>query len=382
MKTLAFAINTLIFFYYNLAFVVEAQESKDKSFNVRAAYLGANVGNFSGGIKTGFAYLGMANVCLSFDVENAGLWKGGQFYLNAVNTHGTSPTGELIGDMQVAFNMDAENHTYVQEIWFKQAIQKVEITIGLQDLNVEFANSTCGALFLNSSFGILPVISNNFAAPLFPLTTLGLTTKWNINNKTTWINAVYDGAPTDFDYNPYNVRWQFVSMDGILAISEIQRHIKLMDLSGIYKIGLYAHSHIAGRLFDSSLPDSLNNDLIGLYAYVDQILWEQNNRQFAAFTQIGYSPSQESNNDFYLGLGINFTGLLSKKGNDVLGLGVAHEHFKNRPTSETAIELFYHYEVSKNIAIKPGFQYIIHPAGTEMQLNNSLVGSLWFCIHI
>ncbi len=323
-----------------------------------ASYIGDNINNLSGGIKTGSCYLGMANLRLDFDFEKARLWKGGQFYINAANTHGGTPSSDLLGDMQVVSNIEAGDHTYIQEFWFKQAIGKLEFILGLQDLNIEFANSEHGALFLNSSFGVLPIISNNFAAPIFPLTTLGLTTKWNISENSSWINALYDGSPSDFDYNPYNVKWQFISGDGLLAISEYQYNTAIKDRAGTYKIGVFSHSHIIEQNLNRNFPDSLNHNLFGIYAHADQILWEQNMRSFGLFSQLGYSPTEASTIDFYLGLGLNYAGLFSKKGKDVLGLAIAHEQFKKIICSETTIELTYQYQISKNLFIQPDIQYI------------------------
>ncbi len=202
-------------------------EDKNKPVSVDISYVADNVNNVSGGIKTGASYLGMVNLFLGFDTKNASLWNGGNLYINAANTHGAEPSQQLIGDVQVLSNIEAGNHTYLQELWFKQQLNKLVFTLGLQDLNVEFANSEYAQLYLNSSFGILPVISNNFNASIFPLTTMGLTFDWNFSEKTKWINAFYDGSPTNFDYNPYNLKWQFNSGDGLLIISEIQKFIKI-----------------------------------------------------------------------------------------------------------------------------------------------------------
>lgn len=57
--------------------------SKEKSaFTVGAAYVGNAVSNFSGGIKTGTDYLGMATIRVGFNTSQAGWWKGGQFHLH------------------------------------------------------------------------------------------------------------------------------------------------------------------------------------------------------------------------------------------------------------------------------------------------------------
>jgi porin len=377
-----FALLSGIISFYLSPVQAQVEIDNQEPVVLKLSYVGDNVNNLSGGIKSGSCFLGMANIRLAFDFEKAGLWKGGQFYISLSNTHGSSPSSNLLGDMQIASNIDAGNHTYLQELWFRQSFGRVEFTLGLQDLNLEFANSEHGSLFLNSSFGILPTISNNISAPIFPLTTLGFTVKWDISEKVSWINAVYDGSPTDFDYNPYNVIWQFNTGDGLLAISEFQVRTGHKELSGTFKAGFYSHNHLLEESFFEKLPDSLNNHLFGIYTNADQKIWIQNNKSIGLFAQLGYSPSDACTNDFYFGLGVNYTGLFSKKGSDVLGLAIAHECFRARSYSETIIELTWKYQLTRKISIQPDLQYIINPAGTGRPLNNSLAGNFRLGINI
>ncbi|HEX3009230.1 MAG TPA: carbohydrate porin, partial [Bacteroidales bacterium] len=93
-----------------------------KPLNFEASYIGESFNNLSGGIKRGSTYEGMANLRISFDTDKARLWKGGQFYIHAANTHGGTPSCDLVGDFQVASNIEAGNHTYIQEFWFKQTV--------------------------------------------------------------------------------------------------------------------------------------------------------------------------------------------------------------------------------------------------------------------
>ena len=355
----------------------EAPEN-ESALSFDASYIGDNVINMSGGIKTGYNYLGMANLRLTFNTEKAGLWKGAMFYINAANTHGGTPSANLIGDNQVISNIEAGNHTFLQEVIFQQTIGKVDISAGLQDLNVQFANTESGSVYLNSSFGILPVISANTSAPIFPLTSFGLTVKWNISKSTSWINAIHDGSPTDFSSNPYNLHWHIHSGDGILAISEIQHNSDLFGLPGIYKLGLFTLYHIVENTFIKPVPDSINNPVNGIYTHSDQLLWQRGERSLSFFSQLGYSPSKGSINNYYLGLGLNLTGALNPEGRDILGLAMAHEHFTNGLNSETAIELTYRYQITDCLYIQPDLQYIISPAGTGIILENCLAGSIRF----
>lgn len=359
-------------FFASIAMPQNTSPESKKILTFGASYIGDNVINFSGGINTGYAYLGLANLEISLDFENAGLWKGGLLYVHAANTHGSTPSADMLGDIQVASNIEAGNHTYLQEFWFMQTLGQIELTAGLQDLNVQFANTDHGALFLNSSFGILPVISGNIPAPIFPLTSLGITTKWNISDNIAWLNAVYDGYPTDFKDNPHNIRWRFESGDGILAISEIQHHITIRELPGTYKLGIYSHNHIIENNLKKDLADSLNYTITGMYVHADQKISDRNGRSIGAFLQAGYSPSEKSMNKAYLGFGINASGFLSKSKNDVLGLAVAHGSLNENTGCETTFELTWQKQINNNISIQPDIQYIIQPSGKISNLSNCL----------
>lgn len=343
-----------------------------------ASYTGDNAINIAGGIKQGATYMGMANARLTFDFDNRTFWKGGKVHFHAVNIHSTRSLSELVGDSQVTSNIDAGNHTYIQEMWVKQSFGNFELTAGLQDLNIEFANTASGALYLNSSFGVLPTISANMCAPIFPLTTLGFTVKYNLGKNLNWISAIYDGCPVDFSDNPYNIKWKFNRLDGLLTISEIQYNATINQMRGTYKIGLFSSDQWISKDSDFNLPDSLSRDIHGFYIHTDQTIWKSDTRQLDFFSQLGYSPAKKSTTDFYCGIGFNFNGLFNKNGDDVIGLAVAHEKFNNSIINETVIELTYKYSLTENIFIQPDMQYIINPSGTGETLPNAIVGSLRF----
>lgn len=154
-------------------------------FGFEASYIGDVVNNFSGGIKKGGSYLGMANIKLSFETEKARWWKGGKFFIHGANTHGGEPSRDFIGDFQGVSNIEAGNLTYLHELWYKQTIGKFIFTLGLQDLNAEFMTSEYAGHFINSSFGVHSTIADNVPTPIFPLTAFGLQFQYQISDKIT-----------------------------------------------------------------------------------------------------------------------------------------------------------------------------------------------------
>jgi porin len=347
----------------------------EDGFTFQASYIGDNVNNLAGGVRRGSCYLGLANFRINFNTKDAGLWNGGEFYINAANTHGASPSSELIGDLQVSSNIEAGNHTFLQELWYKQTLGKTELTIGLQDLNAQFANTENGSLFLNSSFGILPTISGNIPAPVYPLTSFGFSVKWMVSEKITWSDAVYDGCPSDFDHNPYNLNWQFNSGDGILINSEIQYLTNLRDLPGTYKLGIYNHNHLFKKGKSQDIDSACTNNM-GVYAIADQIIWKREKSSLGSFLQIGCGPVRLNKNYFYMGTGINYHLHSNKKRDDILGAAIALAWLNGNIDNETTLELTYKRQITKHIFLQPDIQYIINPAGLDTILGNSVAGTL------
>lgn len=363
-----------VFLFFSPFFLMARTDGKDKEspFNTEASYLGDIVTNFNGGIKKGTTYLGLLNLKAGFNTEKAGWWKGGNLFINIANSHGGRPSEKLVGDFQGVSNIEAGNLTFLYEFWYKQTIGRFDLLIGLQDLNANFSTNETGALFTNSSFGIQSSIADNIPTPIFPLTALGSIVQWNISGSFLWQAAIFDGTPDDFESNPYNINWKLSRQQGFLAVTEFQ--VKKSLLAGkttCYKVGLYYHQH------NDTIDKQQQNG--GLYFVGDQ----QISDRISLFSQVGLSPKGLNKHNHYYSFGINYTGLSMARQNDQLGVAVAYAGFDDSHIgNETAIELTYKFQLNKNIYFRPDMQYIIHPAGTSMKLENALVGSIRFGLNI
>lgn len=317
-------------------------------FIFEGSYTGDTYYNMSGGLKTGGGFMGMASIAVEFDAGAAGLWDGGTFRAAGMSIHGKSLTENYLGDIQVASNIDAGEHTCLHELWFRQQAGPVTVTLGLQDLNSEFMVSGGGGEFVNSSFGTPSVIALGVPVPIFPLTGLGVTAKWDISVRWSVQGALFDGLQTDFERNPHNIRWTLGRGDGMLAMGEIH-------LDGRYKFGAYYHS---------------TDDNYGFHLSADQPLGER----VGLFGQAVFSPKNKNENNCYIGLGANFAGVFSRR-RDSAGVAIAHAGLHRAlHKHETAIELYYKYNFSDNIALQPDIQYILNPSGGEERLTDALAG--------
>ena len=337
-----------------------------------ASYAGDVVRNFSGGIKRGTSYLGLANFKLSFITENAGLWKGGTFFINAANTHGGDPSADLIGDFHTVSNIEADDLTYIHELWFRQIFKNFEVIAGLQDLNTEFVSSEYGSMFINSTFGTPSTIADNVPSPIFPLTAVGISLKWNVSLKHSIKAAVFDGLPTDFEHNPYNLNWDLGKDEGFLAVTEYQ----YSGQSGSYRAGIYYHS----QLIETG-EDKKHYYNHGFYIIADQMVIKNPGREggIGVFGQVAFSPKAFNTHNFYTGMGLSWQGPFSKRVGDKLGIAFTYAGFNDLSRkSESVVEVSYKAQITENIYIQPDLQYVINPEGTDQNLRNAMVGFVRF----
>lgn len=340
--------------------------SQEKSLEFDAEYIGDFLYNV-GGLKNGGGYLGYARMGMAAD-----LWKDASLYVGGGTTHGIVPTEMFIGDFQVANNIEAGNHAFMEYLSLQQSFGKFSIKVGLQDMNENFANLDAAGEYINSSFGIHPVFSTNLSVAIFPLTGLGAEFHYEINDNWHVQAAVYDGEIPSFeDDNLYNLNWRLSKDEGALFIGEGH----YVRDNGTYKFGAFYHT--AAKYY-------------GFYANAEQEVWNNGTRSLKPFAQIGYasniSVSQHLNisapqNYFHLAAGLNLEGVFSEESLDMAGLAFTSAFLSDKKT-ETAVELFYQYQITDNFIVKPDVQYIINPAGLDIPIDNALVGTLRFMISL
>ncbi len=349
-----------------------ANAQNDALFTFEASYIGDNFYNYNGGMKTGYTYLGIADLNLGFNTENADLWNGGEFLIHVSNTHGGEPTGDFVGDFQGVSNIEAGNHTFLYELWYKHQMKNLGLIVGLQDLNAEFAVSDYAGLFLNGSFGIPSVIGDNTAAPIFPVTGLGVTFIYSINDRFTLKTSLYDGYINDFDSNTSNLRWKLCKEEGFTSYSEFQ--VAASPLNN--RDGIYSFGYFIDQIINDNTSGAEKESGQGCYFVADQELIKSDNRILGAFAQVSYSPPKDGNNYLYLGYGLVYRGLFNKADNEI-GIAVASASI-DEGGYESSIEFTCKCAISDAVFVQPGFQYVSNPGGETSGLDNAMLGIVRF----
>ena len=353
---------------------------KGKAFTFEAAYTGDFLYNMAGGNKQGFAYLGNVDLIVSFDTENANLWKGGTLFAYGLNNHGTS-ISELVGDIQGVDNIETGAKTKLYQLWYNQKFGNWDFTIGQHDLNSEFANTESAGHFINSSFGIQPDISANVPVSIFPLATMGFISRWKANDNFTLMLGVYAGEPQNKDQS-YFLNLDITKSEGAVSIFETQYRFNRKNRPfGTIKAGMWNHS-----VSSSSHAASTN---YGFYLISDfKLFYEDNNSEqgLSIFSQLGYVPKDVNLVHAYASLGIIYQGLIPNRDNDVIGFAANNLVFNKDLDYEDKIvsfknegilELFYKVDLGSHLMLQPDLQYVINPTLSNGG-NNAFLASLRF----
>ncbi len=329
--------------------------------------------NAVGGLDRGGAYLGNIDLTFLLETQNLGLWKGGRFFVYLLNNHGNS-LSTLMGDLQVANNIEAESHSRLYEFWYEHQLNpQLSVLLGQHNLNSVFAVSDAGSFFVNSSFGIQPDISENVPTSIFPVATLAAVLSWKIKPNLVLYSAIYDGDPGSESENPNSINWRLNRSEGVMNIHELQYHSQKDSLTQTtYKLGFWNHSQ------DIETKSAYKSRSQGIYFIADKVFSRESDlsQGLNGFVQAGYSLTSLNPVSAYLGGGFVYQGIFPKRDDDVVGLAVAHSFFSNlwrTVKNETAIELTYHFNSSRAFSIKPNVQYIIQPA-VQNNIPNALMG--------
>ena len=365
-----------------------AQETEDSAISFETSVTGDFVRIFSGGAhrQPDFQYMGLEDAVLILNTEKCGLWKGGIFLFHGQNIHGATPSATYTQDYQVFSNIEAGEHTGLYEFYFRQSLGALTLMIGQSDMNSEFCVSQYASLFINSSFGIIPSISLNVPAGIFPIGAQGFYLEYATGENTSFKSAVYDGDPGDIITNIHNLDFEHHKGEGFLYIGEYT-FSNFDERGNDYKIGMYYHSAEFKSYADTTQHIKGN---YGIYGIVDKRILEPDgefDNGLNAFLQFGFAPANRNLVSSYLGLGLNMHGPFKKQIHDNMGCGIAFmkigNDFKAIYTeslqAETAIEFTYQFFVGPNYFFQPNLQYLIHP-GAIKGIDNAWVGTLRFSL--
>ncbi len=343
--------------------------------------------NVDGGIERDGTLLGNLDLTLEIDTGKAGLWKNGTFLIYGLGNFNTGKLlTEIVGDFQATSNIETDRGFKLYEAWYEHRFgDDASLLFGLHDFNSEFDVVEYGGIFLHSSFGISADISQN-GPSIFSVTALGARLKVWPTESTYIMTALYDGVPGD-PTNPTHTSIQLDKGDGLFGALEIGHTVGIPGSLEYFK---YAMGTWMLTAEVENFAGTIQDENSGIYFIGEKTLFEDDagRGSLGAFVQLGFTHADRNQVDHYWGAGLNYTGLIPSRSEDIAGLALANARNGSNfiryardveglsvDHTETAIELTYMAIVQPWLTIQPDLQYVINP-GMDSSLDNALVAGV------
>ncbi|HET7307489.1 MAG TPA: carbohydrate porin [Gammaproteobacteria bacterium] len=321
----------------------------------------------AGGAKRGGGAPGILH--LNAEVESG----GDVFHFDVLGTFGSS-ISDNAGDLQTLSNFEAYNTVRLFEAWYQHDFHGtgLSLRLGMQDYNGLFDTLDPAQLFINSSFGIEPTISQ-VSVSIFPETTVGAVAQWRSHDRYI-LAGIYDGTP-GLPGHPAGTHIELGAGDGLF--SAIEAGIASTDA---YKLAAGYWYHTAPDDYPVGRHRNRNR---GWYVIGSgRIAGNQSGPAVHMFVQLGGAPSDRNPLDRYLGAGITVRGLVAARPDDTFGVAIARagtsRAFKHitraAAAAETACELTYRANLTDQLYLQPDVQYIANPGGVSDVDNTWIVG--------
>lgn len=361
-----------------LVLATSLASAADKPYQFSSVYTADYLANIDGGVSEDEAYLDKLDLFLDIDMEQAYGLQGGSLYANVFYTNAET-FSDIVGDAQVASNIENSYVVRVLELWYEQALaQGQTLKFGLYDLNTEFDAIDSAGLFLNSSHGIGAdyAQSGENGPSIFPVSSLSLRYFKPLSDTLSIQLAVLDAVPGDLDNDDKNTI-NLSSKEGALLALEANYQ------SGPQRFGLGAWHYTQDS---ATLDGSGEDNSRGLYAIVERRLLDvaQSGADLDAFLRYGVAEQTVNQFDSYLGMGLVLSGFTLLGNDESIGFAIARANNGDdyqdlqeqggfdTDSNETTFELSYRNTISDRVTLQPDIQYIKNP-GTDATLDDALV---------
>lgn len=351
----------------------------DNDVAFAATYRADLLRNQSGGLATGTRYLDDLNLTLRVDFGSERSIS--TLFLNGLYNNGTRFSPELVGDLQVVSNIEADEAWRVFQAWYEFGNERWSLRTGLYDLNTEFDVNEAGALFIHSAHGIgTDIGQTGLNGPgIFPVSALALRGKLSLG--TAWLSvAALDAVPGDAN-DPSSNRIRLSSDEGALLIAQFSQ-----PASESLRVwaGIWEYTERFERRFEAGPPAVKDGWYVGLEGS-----FEITQSRIAWFARYGRANPDVNEFADYAGAGLVMRSPFASRPDDRVGVAVAsagagapYRRWLEQTASgtrerETSWELTYRMPLGEHLTLQPDIQYVQHPAA-RADIGNALVVALRF----
>lgn len=314
-------------------------------YYINFAASGERVDNLRGGLATGHDYNLLLQGGFAVNTTELGLPRGGRIRLTAIHTNGGLSSERLIGDTQIASNIEAPDASRLYDIWFRQDFSQLplRLRLGVIDFNEYFNVTNSASTLINSSFGIGAALSSNAPFSIYPEPGFGAMLRYG--DAESHVQAgIFSGKPQEH-----------ARFDGQGQLSVIEWRGKASDNLTL-DAGVW-HCNCAAT------PDAdVFSSNRGLYGSLEQQLDRSNAEPITLFFRTGVSDGSTTTVPWSFATGFSLPAPFIGRPDDIFSAGVTQANFHG-DTAETSYEVTYVWQADSAIGIQSDFQYIDSPSG-------------------
>ncbi len=318
------------------------------------------VSNLKGGIERGSGINSVAVGGVTLTGDALGL-SGSTFNLSAMAIYADDVDARYIGGITNPSNIEGDfsrvvlDTAFWQQHWLSREDLGFTTRLGMFDLNSEFISTSSAAQLINSSFGMDPCMTENFAVSTFPKNGSGLVatlgTSANTDNAPLALKVALFQGDVDTQTRPFS--------QGLLSMAEAQW--RPLEHSA-FKLGLW---------------EKHGNDqpsVRGAYLSAEGRFWQHEHSALDAFIRASLADNhQDAGEDArpknYWAAGLSWDAPSADRPDDIITLGFGSLQLEGGAPSnrghERFVEISYIARISDHVYIQPDLQYLQSPGGEQ-----------------
>jgi porin len=329
-----------------------------------------------GGEQQGFAYDGLMEISLDFDLEKIAGLEGTSFFIAGYWASGDDLSDTDIGNLIDVSQVFDGRTVALAQMYFEQQLfdGALDVTLGRLSPGDDFATSDLYGYYVSTG-----VNSNPFAIPenvasfvADPMAIWGLRAIARPTGQIRLGAGVYNADPDVTRDGKHGVDFVLNPDDGVLVMAEAGYQWNQAEddagLPGSATFGGYYDSSDFDAVDDS---DKDRDGNYGFYLLLDQMVYreggatsDQGLTPWVAFT---FAPVERVNTiPFSASGGLVYQGLIPGRDDDLTALAVYYGKFSDRlqdQNAETVVEANHRLQLTPWLYATPDFQYVIRPNG-------------------
>jgi porin len=318
--------------------------------------------NLRGGVNTGaWRFQHLFDLTLRLETEPLLGWKGGTVAAVFQNQAGRNVNRD-VASWQFVNDLEADGITQLSELWFEQRFfddESLAVRLGKIDAFLTFAMTRYGTQFMNAE----RINPTNFPAPTYPDPAFGGLVRWQPDQQLYLAFGLFDGALQ-----------QGISTGGRGPATLFGDPGDLFYIGEAGFMPTDATRIAAGGWFHDGAFDAFDGSTqqgaTGGYLLIDQSLWREHpgdpddNQGLGASLIYSLGDGDVLAARQMASITLEWTGALPGRDDDLVGLGGTWVDLVEADT-EWSVELFYQWQVTPWMSVKPDLQYVVNPADAD-----------------